>query len=575
MGMYPRVRAPLLPDVLIPLLGGEPVSRAVTLALGLSPDACLGQLDERVWVDLDRDAVSVLAAEVVGYVKRRWPEITRLQSTVSFGGATAADLQLSVRAYHGLLRYEFYRHHRRAGSPLERVTVCELASIRWFGALSLLDVLSAASEASRPMPVPSRGFLLAARSLARAPWSRLLSREDPRLGHLVRALDEDAATARAGAQRALQRQCNAEEERQLQEAIIAVTVEGVRVRALRLDEELEGIVAAVRQSERSRGIVIVRLGLDGIGPVTLKEAGRLAGVTRERVRQIEKTFRNQLGPAREAGGVWTPVLDGALQAIRHMSPTTSQQLQEGLIERGLIPERFSIESMLAAAKLLGKPITVYAEHGLISTKPLPVTPERIAGTARRLISHWGATTVDQVCVRLREETSLEVSAQLAGLLLETQEGFRWLDQRRGWFWIRATGHNRVLNQVEKILSVAPSISIAELAEGVGRHRHRRMRGLRLPRTVLARLCQSSERYERSGDRVLAKPGHPRWQDLLGESEATLVAVLFEHGPVMTRAALEQIAVQQRGMNSHSFTMYLSWSPVLDRPSYGVYRLRGS
>jgi hypothetical protein len=119
-----------------------------------------------------------------------------------------------------------------------------------------------------------------------------------------------------------------------------------------------------------------------------------------------------------------------LRVIRHNSPTTSQRLHADLSAKRLIPDGFSTSSILAAAGVLGKQIDIYAEHGLISSRPLLVTPERIGATARRLIEHWGASTVDELCARLREETSLEVPVDLARLLLEAQDDFCWLDQRR-------------------------------------------------------------------------------------------------------------------------------------------------
>jgi hypothetical protein len=397
-----------------------------------------------------------------------------------------------------------------------------------------------------------------------------VSEGDPRLGRFVRALDHDATTAREAAERAVQRRCSPEQQRLLVLAMTALTVEGARLRRLPLDEELRGIVGAVLDSDRSRTVALARLGLDGAPAVTLEQAGRAAGVTRERVRQIEKRFRNGIAPAER---VWTPALDKVLQVIRHTSPTTGQRLHKSLTERGLIPENFSTESILAAADVFAKRIEIYAEHGLISSRPLPVTPERVAATALRLVTHWGATTVQEVCARFAEEASLAVSPELARLLLESLEDFCWLDQRHGWFWLRPTARNRLLNQVEKIMSVAPSVSIADLRVGVGRHH--RMEGLRLPRHVLGRLCQDSGLYERDDDQILRKPGHPDWKDRLGKTEAILVEVLLDHGSVMSRDELERTAVQERGLSRSSFYLHLGSSPVLACYEPGVYGLRGS
>jgi hypothetical protein len=139
--------------------------------------------------------------------------------------------------------------------------------------------------------------------------------------------------------------------------------------------------------------------------------------------------------------------------------------------------------------------------------------------------------------------------------------------------LRPTARNRLLNQIEKIMSVAPSVSIADLRVGVGRHH--RMKGLRLPRHVLARLCEESGLYERDHDQILRKAGHPDWKDTLAKTEAILVDVLLDRGPLTRRDDLQRTAVHERGLSRSSFYLYLASSPVLACYEPGVYGLRGT
>jgi hypothetical protein len=158
---------------------------------------------------------------------------------------------------------------------------------------------------------------------------------------------------------------------------------------------------------------------------------------------------------------------------------------------------------------------------------------------------------------------MEVSEALARLLVLRLDRFCWLDEPNGWFWLRGSARNRLLNQVEKIMTVAGSITIGELRDGVGRHH--RMKGFRPPREV----------YRREGNQILGGPDLLDWKDVLGVNEATLVDVLFTHGPVMRRDDLEQQVVDGRGMNRSSFYVYLTYSPVIQRFAPGVYGLRGA
>lgn len=87
IGMYPRVGAPLVPDVLSPVLGCERVSSRVLSELGLPLGMRLEQLDERVWVDLGLDAGLALGHDVLGCVRSPPPECSasRSRSTPSAG----------------------------------------------------------------------------------------------------------------------------------------------------------------------------------------------------------------------------------------------------------------------------------------------------------------------------------------------------------------------------------------------------------------------------------------------------------------------------------------------------------
>jgi hypothetical protein len=156
-------------------------------------------------------------------------------------------------------------------------------------------------------------------------------------------------------------------------------------------------------------------------------------------------------------------------------------------------------------------------------------------------------------------------------VLTREPNFSWLDQDSGWFWITNVPRNRVLNQIEKVLSVAGSLSVTELRTAVARNY--RMEGTAPPRRVLAELCRQSPRYRVDDEVVRADPPLSP-SDILGETELTFVTVLTAHGSVMSRAALEN-ECRSRGMNKVTFYVYLKNSPILICPRRGVYALVGA
>jgi hypothetical protein len=139
--------------------------------------------------------------------------------------------------------------------------------------------------------------------------------------------------------------------------------------------------------------------------------------------------------------------------------------------------------------------------------------------------------------------------------------------------IKISKRNRLLNATRKILSVAGSIDLGELRDGVGRAH--RMRGFRPPRAVLARICEESGDYKVVEGKVFGTDKLPDWREVLSANEQLLAEVLFEHGPVMRRSDLEKIAVEQLGMNRSSFYIYLTYLPILQRYAHGVFGLRGA
>ena len=54
-------------------------------------------------------------------------------------------------------------------------------------------------------------------------------------------------------------------------------------------------MAMEKFSDRERQVITMRFGLDGKGERTLEQLGKIFGITRERVRQIEEKALEKLG----------------------------------------------------------------------------------------------------------------------------------------------------------------------------------------------------------------------------------------------------------------------------------------
>ena len=589
--MYPEPGSPLLPDALRPLLGCIRVPRSLLRRFELPDALTLGHLNDRVWSVVPPQAVTPLASEVVKAVRaadRR--DLASLENPI-FNRTVAldelADLKLSARARNALIRGGLVVD----GAIDAPITVGDLLrETSGVGALTLLDLLTVAHRVNEVGPDPSEalrapgmkqpgvGTLRPSRAVGRAAdllerrrWRNRIGRSDPRLGERLVRLHPRASNAREAGELLRITPFEPAAARRKVREIKEFVAEADALRRRSLPEELDELVTAMTAGrDNAKRVVLARLGLAGEPPVTLARAGEIARLTRERARQIEHAFLKVVGQPNPA---WTPALDRALRALRDELPLSESQAQRVLAAEGIAPTSFSAESLARAAQLFGKGdvITYDPATGILSPPGFENLATDVTREARRLANQWGVTTADEVSVAL-DEAGEQTSDRMVRMLLPQVPGFAWLNEDGGWFWLKGR-RNKLLGQIEKIMSVAGSIDLGELRNGVGRHH--RMRGFRPPRHVLAQLCLESGLYSLEETRVVGGSELPDWRVLLGGIERTLVEILFDNGYVMRRTELEEIAVGQRGVNRSSFYVYLDYSPLLERYARGVYGLRGA
>jgi hypothetical protein len=579
--MYPQQDAPLVPPAVASIIGDRRVRRSIIKRYGLPEDLRLRDLDERVWRDFPPESIKSLARDVISATRESFGELAASNELVPIDPSGNG---LSLRARNALFRAGLL------GTPWTKsVSVADLAGEPGVGPKTLLEWLAAGavaeeSESNRgtidlgaqkptARPTRSRAVQQAAEALRKRRWASEIYLHDPRLGTSVATLRRDASNVREAAELLASDLFHPGAARVKARQLREFRAEAERLRRIPLHQELDEVLASgLDASESGRTAVMLRLGLGGQPPTTLAAAGDAVGVTRERVRQLVKRFIDAVGDKQP----WTPVLKKVLKVVAEGAPVMAADAEQLLLEKRLVETRFSISSLLSAAQVFGLEAGFEYDHesGAVYRSGMLVSPRVVASEARRLTTHWGAATVDALRAELADRNGGEVDPSVLRILLESLPNFQWLDDEREWFWIKGTRRNRLLNQVEKIMSVAGSIEIGELREGAGRFH--RMEGFRPPREVLARLCEQSDLYQRDGDLILEGPGLRRWDEVLGDSvEGRIAEALFEHGPIMRRDDLERIVVDERGVNRSSFYVYLGYSPIIARYAPGVYGLRGA
>lgn len=356
---------------------------------------------------------------------------------------------------------------------------------------------------------------------------------------------------------------------------LAAVVLGLRAMESRtIEDEMRAVleVFASRHREFSEAhfeTVILRFGLGGSPPATLEESGASVGVTRERARQVTVRFAKLAS----AFPPWTPVLDAALEHLREAAPLGIAHAEGLLVSTGFSRDGFSISSLLSAAELFcagQPPLSVNKTLGLVVSDQA-LDPALVVKVAKRRTEHWGVTTVTSVyqdCV----EDHPEYDEAFVRAVIDEAQNVRWLDPEHEYFWVSSVARNRLRNEIMKIMSVAGSISVGELREGVGRHH--RMVGISPPSSILIEFCNQIGCLQADTDRVVGLANLPRWEDTLDGIDLELTRILFDEGPVMRKDDLIDLAVAA-GLNRSSVGVFLTYSPVLHQYARGVWGLRGS
>jgi hypothetical protein len=481
-------------------------------------------------------------------------------------------LTLKNRTYNRLDLAGFIRNPQE----LSKHTVKELLNLPAFGNDSLLDLLntielylSLPNETLTEDTANIETLVSEAKLLEQMQYADSISADDIRLGQFVRLINPSAQNALDAAETLLDGE------------YIPLNIEAAinQIRELRnkveefsnlkLEDEILSLLSFVK-TKRNLDIFIQRYGLNGREEQTLQEVGDAYNMTRERVRQI---CDNRIEHHVQNKHPFAPTLDRCLNFVFEHTPNVANHIEKNLQEKGLTNTSFSLESLQNAARLFGREVPYSiskAGKSSVATKiDLDISPQKIIRIARRKVEHWGATTIEEVAVTASEQ--IPVSEELVLGVLNSQEDFSWLDKDSGWFWLSSVPRNRLLNQIEKILSVIKEIDIAELRDGV--RRNYRMEGFAPPQKVLLEFCNQQDGYKVEGRKVsITKPID--WHITLAETEQTMVEILLNNGSVMKREDFER-ACLARGMGRVTFYVYIDNSPVITRYARGVYGLRGA
>ena len=562
---YPRPNHRLAPQTLKEIL----LDRISAQWVRKTPlcDARLCDLDETAWKHLSQGVIGRLAAVIVTRAASAAHNETILQRHLPRppDGMRLEDLRLENRTHNCLAREGLDRHPERLGE----MTVADLFTIKAFGTKCLVDLLSSLETRVAREGKLDKQLTVAAKALAKMTDAHDISFTDPRLGHLLRAMDTESNTLGEMVLRFVTRRLDPPDPVRLGEQIDELCNRIRQLTELPLEDELIAIFAP-GFNQRDRQIVSEYYGWDGDGGHTLEHLGRKYGLSRERIRQIcVRAIKRNHDTI-----VFAPVLDRALEFLGGRFPAGIESLQVEFDDAGFSKRRLPIKSVRLAGEFLSRDVTFaivdIGQSWMAVSVEQAESPRAIVQAAKQVITNYGAARTAEVMAELADRSPQKFAPSLVRETLQTQNDFCWLDQRRTWFRLSTFPQYGLPNMVEKILSVAGEIEVAKLRTAMARYRRG---GRQLPPPgILLEFCRQMPGVRIEGNRVISESRRD-WRKILADVERKMVEVLKKYGPIMERTAFEEQCIR-RGMNRFSFNAIVMCSPVIAQYGRSIYGLLG-
>ena len=447
------------------------------------------------------------------------------------------------------------------------------------GAIDCYEQLSADYALSRIQERSSNTFDLLAEA-ANESWSAQVSTQDPRFesllppigGNLQEEIEQLIAEpdgARSFASIPL-----------MMKSLPRIQAEIDRLKRLSLEEGLLHFLRLLSRAEGARlDALAARLGWDGGSGATLDDCGKQLGITRERMRQIQQKALKRL-PNHE---VFMPALDNALALLEAQAPLSLEQSSNALSNAGITRTEFHPLSLLNAARLLGKKTTLeVSDKGqgkILAANSHTGALQLIATQARKLAGQSGVASVFQVCDAL-EAHDQQIGEEAVRRMLAANASVEFLDD--DWFWVPGIpqDRNRLRNVARKILAVAAPQPVVSIRDGVRRNyrwrssSHPRFQSLVVPPLEAMKaffqrhdeFCVTDELVD-----VRAPVDH---REQLGEADRIMVEVLRgSPAGVLDRKSFGEGCIA-RGMNENTFSVYTTYSCVLEHVGLDIWKLRG-
>jgi hypothetical protein len=322
-------------------------------------------------------------------------------------------------------------------------------------------------------------------------------------------------------------------------------------------------------SERDAAIISRIWGLDGNGGASLQAIAVGLGLTRERIRQVgERAFQKL-----KLDRTLTAMIANVMQFTTEHMPATVAEIEAKLRQLKMISGRLGLTSVMIAAEAFKIDVpfaaTPVGTDSIVHDARIP-SLRPLKSAARVLTARHGAMQVREVMRRAAIADRRLGRLDLAGVVLPCCEGFRWLDESSGWFFLLSTSGNHILQQIRKVLSVVDEIAVADLKDAVRRD-HKTFR-LELPDTVFYELCRQTPWLSVEGQMIRSRIAIPS-NHALSKTERGLSSMLRDAGTALSPSYIVSRCAAYK-INPGTVLQDLLFSSIIRKYGHARYGLVG-
>lgn len=336
---------------------------------------------------------------------------------------------------------------------------------------------------------------------------------------------------------------------------------------------VEAYIAAIHKPPTVEWVDALALRFGTRGSVaTLAEAGRVAGVTRERVRQVASKVEKAMG------GRTLHSAKAVAESLVAASPVPDP-IGEALCASGMTKPTLAAQGFLNVLRLTGSSPIDLVGTDLVAidgwlVEEAEASVMKAVSVAHKHTGSYGMTTAEEIRQSLATDAnSLDVHDITK--VLKRNSSVRWAGD---WLWIeksRDSLHaNRLVNTARSILSVNSPQSVESIHAGARRVWKFRRLDILPPVDAMTEFFAASP-YFVVEDELVSPVGPLDYREIHGEAAATMIDVL-KGSPyqVMDRQSLYE-ACDAAGIAQGTYGVWTTYAEWMEKFGPNVWGLRGS